>query len=184
MNHNETISILKGLITTCDDGEYMFRYGVRRARSGELAMTFACLADNCQQGARELQRYVVRLGGPVVAGRRASSLLRGVALAVRRLLAGNDDLALLEACRRVEELAVLNYRRALENSLPGSVHVLVERHYRCVKLNYIRIRDLFVMHAAIGPVSYAGAPNVVALRSASERAGTPVAEPLAQRSRA
>ena len=45
MNHNETISILKGLITTCDDGEYMFRYGVRRARSGELAMTFACLAD-------------------------------------------------------------------------------------------------------------------------------------------
>lgn len=182
MNHDETISILKGLIATCNDGERLFRYGVRHARLGELAMTFAWLADNCQQGARELQRYVVRLGGPVVAERRASSLLRGAALAVRRLFAGNDDLALLEACRRAEELAVLNYRRALENALPGAAHVLVERHYRGVKLNHIRIRDLLVMHSAIGPVSYAGAPNVVALRSAPERAATPVAEPLPKRS--
>jgi len=181
MNHNGTISILKGLIATCNEGEYVFRYGVTRARSVELAMTFACLADNCQQGARELQRCVVRLGGPVVAEPRASSLLRGVTLAMRRVLAGDDDLALLEACRRVEELAVVNYRRALEDTLPGAVRVLVERHYRGVKLNHIRIRDLFVMHAAIGPVSYAGAPNVIALRSAPERAGT-VADPLPKRS--
>ena len=184
MNHNQTISILKGLIATCNDGEFVFRQGLRRARSSELAMTFACLADSCQQGAHELQRSIVRLGGPVVAGRRASALLRGLVLNVRRWLAGNDDLALLEACRRVEELALLSYCRALENALPGAVRVLVERQYRGVKLNHIRIRDLFVMHAAIGPVSYAGAPNVVALRSVEARAGKAVADSLPKRSMA
>jgi hypothetical protein len=49
------------------------------------------------------------------------------------------------------------------------VQALVERHYRGVPLNHVRIRDLLVMHQAIGPVSYDQASNIVALRTVPAR---------------
>jgi hypothetical protein len=121
----------------------------------------------------------VWLGGPVVADRSPSVLLRRAGLGIRRLLSGNDDLAVLKACQRAEQTAVLSYRQALEKSLPGPVQALLERHYRGVRLNCIRIRDLRVMHQAIGQTDYADAKNIVALRAA--RADD--ADPLHKRNR-
>lgn len=168
--NRHTLSLLKSLIAVSNDGEYAFRVGVRRARSAELAMTFACLADNCQQAARELQKCVVRLGGPVVADRGPAAFSR-ITLGARRLLAGNDDLALLQVCQLVQQRTVLSYRKAVEQSLPAAAQALIERQYRGAQLNHVRIRDLLVMHQSIGPISYAYAANIVALRAAPGRTG-------------
>ncbi len=165
--HHETISILKDLIATANDGECAFRAAAQGVRPVELATTLACLADNCRQGARELQRCVVRLGGPVVFDRAAAGLWRRAALSMCRRLCGNDDLALLTTCERVEERAVLSYRKALEKSLPAVVQVILERHYRGARLNHIRVRNLLAAHQATGPMSYAGAANIVVLRKRS-----------------
>lgn len=142
MDNKEVISTLNDLIETSKDGEYGFRSCAEHADSTELVAQLTRRADECAQGARELQEQVVQLGGePDTHGSASGALHRGW-VAVRGTLSSYDDLAVLKECERGEDVAVARYRAAVAKPLPEPVRSLVERQYQGVQRNHDQIRAL------------------------------------------
>lgn len=142
MDDKEVISTLNDLIETCKDGEYGFRTCADKASSPDLASTLVRRAEDCGQAAKELQECVVQLGeAPDTSGSASGALHRGW-VAVRSVLSGHDDLALLKECERGEDSAIASYRKALDKSLPTTVRAIVERQYLGAKHNHDQIRAL------------------------------------------
>lgn len=139
MDEDDLIDTLNDLIETCKDGEYGFRSCAENVDSRELATLFERRAEDCREAARELQEHVVTLGGdPDTSGSVSGALHRGW-VAVRSTLSTYDDLAVLKECERGEDVAVTNYRKALEKPLPEPVRSLVERQYQGAKRNYEQV---------------------------------------------
>ena len=142
MVSSDVIDTLNGLIETCKDGEYGFRSCAANATRGDLSQLFAGRADECRRAARELQTLVTQLGGKAEeSGTAAAAVHRGW-VAVRSKLAGYTDLALLEECKRGEDVAMEHYRSALSESLPGGVVLLVQSQYEGVQQNHALMRGL------------------------------------------
>lgn len=154
MNQHEVVSLLNDLIETCKHGENCFRASANHVQSSELSMILVFLGDNCQQRARELENYVVQLGGHPFKSRRTSAALQRAWLSVRSLFSRNANFAMLKECKRREDKAVSHYRKALEKSLPEPLRAMVERQYLGAKCNNNRIRDLLVLDQVIWPTSY------------------------------
>ncbi len=51
-------------------------------------------------------------------------------------------MAILEECERAEDVAKARYRKALEETLPEDIRVVVQRQYDGVMRNHDQIRDL------------------------------------------
>lgn len=142
MSNDDVIDTLNTLIETCKDGEYGFRSCAEHAKSDELRTFFNRRAQECEQGARELQAQVVEYGGePDTGGSAAGAMHRGW-VAVRGTLAGYSDTAMLEECERGEDAAVARYRKALEKPLPATLKAIVERQSQGVKRNHDEVRGL------------------------------------------
>jgi len=139
MDEEDLIDTLNDLIETCTDGEYGFHSCAEDVDSPELATLFERRAQDCREAARELQEHVVMLGGePDTSGSVSGALHRGW-VAVRTTLSTYDDLAVLEECERGENVAVTNYRKALEKLQLKPLRSLVERQYQGAKRNYEQI---------------------------------------------
>lgn len=139
---SDTIDTLNDLIETCKDGEHGFRDAAQNAVSPDLQQTFRKRAEECREGAVELQALVVQLGGKAEdSGTVAGAAHRGW-MAVKGTLAGYTDLAILEECERGEDVAMKNYREALDAGLPTECQAIVERQYEGVKRNHAQVRAL------------------------------------------
>ena len=139
---SDTIDTLNKLVETSKDGEYGFRDAAEKAISPDLQQTFRQHADECRQGATELQSLVVQLGGDAEdSGTVAGAAHRGW-LALKGSLAGYTDLAILEECERGEDSALKSYRDALDSELPTTARTVIERQYEGVKRNHDQIRTL------------------------------------------
>lgn len=142
MDNKEVISTLNDLIETCKDGEYGFRSCAEHADSSDLVTVLTRRAEDCVQAARELQEYVVQLGGEPDKGGSAAGALRRGWIGLRSALSTYDDLAVLKECERGEDMAVARYRAAREKPLPEPVRSVVERQFQGAKRNYDQIRGL------------------------------------------
>lgn len=142
-NGNEhVVDVLNELIETCKDGEHGFSACAKQAESTELKSLFATRAADCEHAAAELQTQVIQCGGkPVAHGTAAGALHRGW-VAVRSSVSRYDDKAVLDECKRGEDVALDRYREALEEPLPPDVRGLVERHLQGVQRNHDQINAL------------------------------------------
>lgn len=142
MDRKDLIDTLNNLIENCKDGEYGFRRTSEHAQSADLKRTLLARADDCAQGAAELQTVVLQLGGePHERGTVAGAAHRGW-VAVEGVLSGGSDLRMLEEAERGEDTALSRYRDALEKDLPPDVRAIVERQYEGVKRNHAQVRTL------------------------------------------
>ncbi|HEY9110092.1 MAG TPA: PA2169 family four-helix-bundle protein [Roseateles sp.] len=142
MSNDDIIDTLNDLIETSKDGEYGFRTSAEYLQDPTLKQTFMARAEECRQAAAELQQIVLRFGGKAEdSGSAAGALHRGW-VAVKGTLAGYTDKAILEETERGEDTALASYRKALDESLPPDVRVVVERQYEGVKRNHLQIRTL------------------------------------------
>lgn len=142
MDSKDVVSTLNDLIETCKDGEYGFRESAEHAKSESLRSLFTARAKDCEQAARELQMQVTQYGGEPDTGGSATGALHRGWVAVRGVLAGYSDLAMLEECERGEDAALARYRNALEKPLPEPVRSIVTRHLEGVRRNHAQIREL------------------------------------------
>lgn len=142
MTNDEVIETLNDLIETCKDGEYGFRACAEHVESASIATLLTRRAEDCADGARELQAQVTQFGGKPDTGGSATGAMHRGWVAVRGTLEGYDDLAMLEECERGEDAALASYRSALKEPLPEPVRSVVERQYQGVKRNHDQIRDL------------------------------------------
>jgi uncharacterized protein (TIGR02284 family) len=142
MDNDDVIDTLNDLIETCKDGEYGFRTCAEYLKNPDIRQLFAKHADECRQGAAELQALVVQCGGKADDGGSATGALHRGWVAVKGTLAGYSEKAILEETERGEDVALNAYREALEQDLPPQVRTVVERQYEGVKRNHAQVRTL------------------------------------------
>lgn len=136
------VGVLNELIETSKDGERGFRKAAEDAHETQLRTLFLDTAQDCAEGARELQDVVQRMGGkPETSGTMAGAMHRGW-VDMRSAVAGRSDLAILEECEKGEDVAKKRYTEALQADLPADVHGVIERQYQHVLQNHDRIRDV------------------------------------------
>lgn len=142
MEHKDLMDTLNKLVATCKDGEYGFLSCAEHANADDLRRTFSARAEECRQGAAELQSLIRANGGTPDDGGTATGAVHRGWVAVKGTLSGYSDLAMLEECERGEDTAVERYRKALEEPLPPDVRAVVERQFEGVKHNHMQVRTL------------------------------------------
>ncbi len=142
MEKDDVVDTLNTLIETCKDGEYGFNTSAEHVRSANLRQTFTARALECREAALELQKLVRQYGGEAEDEGSVSGAVHRGWVAVRGVLAGYSDLAMLEECERGEDAAVARYRKALEKNLPADVLLVVQRQLSGVQRNHDQIRRL------------------------------------------
>ena len=142
MSNDDVIDELNALIETCKDGEYGFRACAEHVKSAQLRQVLTSRADECRQGATELQSQVTRLGGKADTGSSVSGTIHRGWVNLKGMLTGDSDQAALNECERGEDVALARYRDAIKKSLPGDVAAVVQRQYEGAKRNHDQIRTL------------------------------------------
>ena len=142
MNDRYTIVTLSELLTVTRNGEHGFSSCAQHARSDELKRLFASRARRHAQAAAELSELIIQLGGdPAALGKIAGAVHRGW-VNLKSAVSGRTDLAILEECERGEDVAKARYGKALEETLPEDIRMVVQRQYDGVMRNHDQIRDL------------------------------------------
>ena len=142
MDNDDVVDTLNKLIETCKDGEYGFRTCAEHVKSTQLRQVFTSRADECRQGAAELQSLVMRLGGKADSGSSVSGTMHRGWVNLKGMLTGDSDQAALNECERGEDAALARYRDAIKKALPDDVAAVVQRQYEGVKRNHDQIRTL------------------------------------------
>jgi uncharacterized protein (TIGR02284 family) len=142
MDNKEIISTLNDLIETCRDGEEGFRACAEDLADPHLKMSFTARSEGYAAAAEGLQDLVRSMGGTPRTGSSVSGALHRRWVDIKSLITGKDTLAVLTECERGEDVALKNYRRALEKDLPQNVRSVVEKQLEGVQLNHDRIKHL------------------------------------------
>jgi len=139
---DNTSSILNDLIETSKDGEQGFRAAAEDTKNTELKAVFLRRAGDCATAVSELQQVVTRLGGkPEDSGTVAGAIHRGW-VNLKAAVSSRTDLAILEECERGEDVAKASYTKALKETLPEDIRLIVQRQYEGVVSNHDQIRNL------------------------------------------
>ena len=142
MSKDDVIEVLNDLIETCKDGEYGFRACAEHVKATQLRQVFTSRADDCRQGAAELQSLVTRLGGEADTGSSVTGTVHRGWVNLKGLLTGDSDQAALNECERGEDAALARYRDAVKKPLPDDIALVVQRQYEGVKRNHDQVRKL------------------------------------------
>ncbi|MGH7536441.1 MAG: ferritin-like domain-containing protein [Gemmatimonadales bacterium] len=139
---DETIDLLNGLIETCKDGENGFRTAAEGVNDPSLQRLFLSYAQQRGEFAAELQACVAQVGGkPAVDGHLAGAFHRGW-INIKAAVSGKDEGAIVAECERGEDVAVSNYRKALESGFAADIRSIVERQFLQVKEAHDHVRSL------------------------------------------
>ena len=142
MDNQQVIATLNNLLAITTDGERGFRTCAGSVTSPDLKMELDAAAQRCVEGAVELQMKIRSLGGePAAFGTVAGALHRAWTDIVPRIT-GLGDRAVLDECKRGEDVAKQAYEEALVEDLPADVEAIVRRQYQEVTDNHQRIREL------------------------------------------
>lgn len=137
------ISALNTLIETCKDGQEGFRTASEDVPNSELKSLFSSFSLQRSKFAGELQSEVIRLGEgtPEQSSSLAGSLHRGW-INLKAAILTKDEHSILAECERGEDVAVSEYKKALEQDLPAPLRELVQKQAVEVRAAHDKIRDL------------------------------------------
>jgi uncharacterized protein (TIGR02284 family) len=142
MEKQQVIETLNNLLAITKDGERGFRICAGAVTSLDLKMELESAARRCVEGALELEMKIRTLGGePAASGTVTGALHRAWTDIVPGIME-RGDCAVLDECKRGEDVAKQAYEDALVEDLPADVEVIVRRQYQGVTENHERIREL------------------------------------------
>jgi uncharacterized protein (TIGR02284 family) len=142
MDNKEAISVLNDLIETSKDGEKGFRECAEDVKSAQLKTFFNQRAQECGEAARELQRQVSSMGGDPETSSSLSGTVHRRWVDLKSMITGKDDEAILNECERGEDVALKNYKAALQKDLPPAARSLVEKQLHGVQRNHDQVKSL------------------------------------------
>ncbi len=142
MDNQHVISTINEVIETCKDGEMGFRTCAEHIDDSEIKAMLMERARHCAESASELQNEVRRLGGHPDTHGSVSGILHRGWVNVKSAITGKDEAAVLAECERGEDIAVLRYKDALAQDLPGDIRSVIERQYQGVLANHNIVRNL------------------------------------------
>lgn len=140
--NDDTISLLNGLIETCEDGLEGFKQAAEGAKSEELKRTFMQYSQQRAGFVADLQNLVRTLGGdPEESGSTAGALHRGW-INIKSAVTGQDDGAILVECERGEDSAKSEYQEAQKQDLPDYIRSTVETQHSAILAAHDNIKML------------------------------------------
>ena len=145
-DREDVLDVLKELVECSKDGEYGFRECAEQAKDPQLKSMFLRRADDCRQGAQELNDLLRQYGGTTEDGGSALGAMHRGWVSIKSKLSSYDDKAVLEEAERGEDNAKARYTKALQKNLPQHVRAVVERQMQGVQRNHDevkRLRDQF-----------------------------------------
>lgn len=139
---HDVTEVLNDLIQTCLDGESGFQSASNAMNDPALQKELAGYASQRRNFAGELRnRVIAEQEDPTEHGSVSGALHRGW-LNIRTAISSNDRHAILAECERGEDVAVENYRKAIEADLPSEYDGLIQAQYDEVLRTHDRIRSL------------------------------------------
>ncbi len=142
IDNDDVIDTLNDLLESCRDGEYGFKECAEHTKAQDIKTLLLRHADECRVAGAELGSQIRQLGGELDEGGTASGALHRGWVSVRGTLSGYTDLAMLEECERGEDAALARYRKALKDTLPGSIRGIVERQAQGAQRNHDQIKAM------------------------------------------
>lgn len=139
----ENISTLNRLIETLKDGQEGFREASEAVQDSQLKSLFSEYSLQRSKFAGELQNQAIQLGesDPENTSSTAGALHRAW-INIKSAVSSRDDHAILAECERGEDSAVAEYKKAMEENLPGPLADIVSRQYTDVKAAHDRVKAL------------------------------------------
>jgi uncharacterized protein (TIGR02284 family) len=142
MDNRQVIATLNNLLTITKDGERGFRTCAGGVKSPDMKIELEAAAERCVEGAAELQMKIRSLGGEPAAFGTVGGVLHRAWTDIVPRITGMGDRAVLDECKRGEDIAKQAYEEALVEDLPADVEAIVRRQYQGVTENHERIREL------------------------------------------
>lgn len=142
MTYDSERTVLQHLIEVCRDGERGFRAAADSISRADFRALFLELADERARFASDLLPHLHRMGGYIdTEGTNTGALHRGW-MALRGLVPGDHDHAIVVETERGERAALSAYDRALGGMLPLTVDWLVEAQREAVRKAHERVAAL------------------------------------------
>ena len=142
MTNENTISTLNNLIQTCKDGQEGFKDAAEGVDNSQLKTVFYDYSQQRARFAGELQEMVRGMGEePEDAASFTGSIHRGW-INIKSAVTGHDETSILNECERGEDVAVNEYKKALESELPENAAEVIRRQYTEVQSAHDRIKGL------------------------------------------
>jgi uncharacterized protein (TIGR02284 family) len=142
MSNDKVIETLNLLIRTSRDGEAGFRACAEQLQSRRLRELLLSRAADCARAVDDLKPIVQRLGGTPMEGTSAPGDVHRAWLVGKAALTGSDDLAVMNECERGEDIALADYRKALDEDLPADIRQVVESQMRGAQHNHDQVKAL------------------------------------------
>jgi uncharacterized protein (TIGR02284 family) len=142
MDNRQVIATLNNLLAITKDGERGFRTCAGGVKSPDLKIELEAAAERCVEGAVELQMKIRSLGGEPAAFGTVGGVFHRAWTDIVPRITGMGDRAVLDECKRGEDIAKQAYEEALVEDLPVDVEAIVRRQYQGVTENHERIREL------------------------------------------
>ncbi len=143
MEDRETIlRVLNDLAEVSRDGEAGFMTCAGDATDPALKAYFEECAGRCQRAANLLAEEVLRRGGKPDRTGSVTGAMHRAFVNIKAVVAGRNDIAVLDECERGEDFARRAYADALDVDLPADLRILVESQYMGVKHNHDRVKAL------------------------------------------
>ena len=137
----DVASTLNGLLETLRDGENGFRSAVDGVEEPELKRLFLSLSAQRREFAAELESELLRLGQEPADHGHVAALHRGW-ISLKAAVTGKDEAAIIGEVERGEDVAVKNFREALQQDLRTPIQAVVERQYVQIQDAHDHVRSL------------------------------------------
>ena len=142
LSNDDVVDVLNDLLENARDGEYGFKTCAEQVETANAKQLFASRAEGCRQAGEELVRLIRQYGGEPASGGTAAGALHRGWVAVKGAVGADSELSILESCERGEDTAIARYRKALKQSLPADVRMVVQQQADGAQKNHDQIRDL------------------------------------------
>lgn len=135
-------STLEHLAEISRDGAKGFSDAAGAVKRTDLKSTLQSASQRCEEGARELDAAISKLGGETGKSGTAAGAMHRAWTNLKAAITGGEDKAILSECERGEDVAKAAYEEALESDLPMDVKTIVQRQYRGVMENHDLVKRL------------------------------------------
>jgi uncharacterized protein (TIGR02284 family) len=123
----EAVSVLNGLIESCNDDEMGYKTAAEHAGDPALKALFSQYSQQRAQFASELRMEVRRRGGdPAPSGSMSGAFHRGW-MHLKSVISRVDDETIARECARAESSTLHAYEEALERELPFDAREVLQR---------------------------------------------------------
>ena len=138
---NDYASVLNGLIETCKDGEQGFKQAADKVKDPSLKSLFTKYASQRAGYVTELQSAVRALGKDAAESGHVSATLHRGWMSIKEAVT-SDDHAIINEAEAGEDVAMKNYKEALEKPLSADLKSLIQRQYSGVQEAHGTVRNL------------------------------------------